>query len=306
MSSAEPSPSNSAPFADEPALRQALADALGTELRTATPVSGGCIAHASQLDTAAGLFFLKWGRGTVARTFAGEAAGLHALATPDTPFRIPEVVATQPETDERPGFLLMEWIETEPPPPTFDADLGTALAVLHRHTGSQYGFRVDNHIGRLPQPNTCANNWAAFFRTQRLQPQVKQARARNRWSADWDTLFDRVMERLSMLLPQAPPVSLVHGDLWRGNVMAAASGSPALIDPAVYYGHREVDLAMTTLFGGFDDAFRDAYHATWPLEPGAALRATVYNLYHLINHLNHFGSPYAQQVRHALNRIAHA
>lgn len=297
---------SSAPFANEPVLRQALASALGTSPRSATPVSGGCIANATRLDTEAGPFFLKWGRGAVARTFAGEAAGLHALATPDTPLRIPEVVATQPESEERPGFLLMEWIETAPPHPTFDADLGTALATLHQHTAEQYGFSVDNHIGRLPQSNPRASDWPAFFRTQRIIPQVRRARDADRWRADWDALLDRFLDRLPTHLPSTPPASLVHGDLWSGNVMATDAGRPALIDPAVYYGHREVDLAMTDLFGGFGNAFMDAYRTAWSVSSEYEQRASIYNLYHLINHLNHFGGTYAQQVQHTLNRVAHA
>ena len=294
------------PLPHEPVLRQALGQTLGTSLRSATSVSGGCIAHATRLDTEAGPFFLKWGRGAVARTFAGEAAGLQALAAPTTPLQVPEVVAKQPETEDRPGFLVMEWIDTGPPPPTFDADFGEALAVLHRHTDAQYGFSADNHIGRLPQSNTRHTDWPAFFRSQRLEPQVEMARKRGRWSAEWDALFERAVDRLDTHLPSRPPASLVHGDLWSGNVMTTASGSPALIDPATYYGHREVDLAMTDLFGGFDDAFKASYRSAWPLKPGYEQRATIYNLYHLINHLNHFGGAYAQQVRHALGRAAHA
>jgi len=295
-----------APFAHEPELRQALRDVVGAPLQRATSVSGGCIANATRLDTKAGPFFLKWGRGAVARTFAGEAAGLQALADPDTPLRIPDVYATQPETDNRPGFLLMEWIPTGTSPPTFDADLGEALAVLHRHTHGQYGFSVDNHIGRLPQPNMYHDDWPTFFRTQRLHPQVERARAHDRWNADWDSPLDRLLNRLPTHLPADPPASLVHGDLWSGNVMATPEGSPVLIDPAVYYGHREADLAMTDLFGGFGSAFKDAYRAAYPLQTGYETRASIYNLYHLINHLNHFGGAYAQQVRHTLHQVADA
>ena len=298
--------SSSLPFEDEPALREALSDALGASLRSATPVSGGCIAHATRLDTEAGPFFLKWGRGAVARAFAGEAAGLQALATPDTPLQIPEVVETQPESGTQPGFLLMEWIETASPSSSFDADLGAALAVLHQHTAERYGFSVDNHIGRLPQPNPRQRDWPAFFRTQRIRPQVERARASDRWRASWDAPLSQLLSRLETDLPSAPPASLVHGDLWRGNVMASASGAPALVDPAVYYGHREIDLAMTDLFGGFRDAFMDAYQATWPTSSGYAHRASIYNLYHLINHLNHFGGTYAQRVQETLRRVAHA
>lgn len=295
-------------LASEPALVQALSDAIGAAITAATPVSGGCIAQATRLQTERGVFFLKWGRGAVAKAFAGEAAGLEALAKPDTPLRIPKVYSTQEystqeETDTRAGYLLMEWIEPGAPDPTFDADLGEALAYLHRHTADTYGFEVDNHIGKLPQQNPRTGDWPTFFREHRLRPQAERARTQGRWKDRWNAPFATVLEGLDRWLPQSPRPALVHGDLWRGNVMATQAGGPALVDPATYYGHREVDLAMADLFGGFDEAFYAAYRSVDPLSAGYSRRASIYNLYHLINHLNHFGGAYAQQVEHTMQEI---
>ncbi len=290
-------------FPSEPDLRDALEAHVGRPLLEAEPVSGGCIAQATRLATATDTFFLKWGRGDVASTFAGEAAGLKALSNADAPLRIPTVHAVEPETDRRPGFLLMEWIPPGSPAPTFMADLGTALAVLHRRTKATYGFSQDNHIGRLPQRNTTETNWPAFFRAHRLLPQRDMARARNRWKSAWDAPFERLCADLENRLPAAPKASIVHGDLWKGNVMATNQGGAALIDPAAYYGHREVDVAMTTLFGGFSSSFYDAYQAAWPLPDGLEERVQIYNLYHVINHLNHFGGTYAVQIERMLHRL---
>ena len=288
---------------DEPELHDALETELGQPLTEAEPVSGGCIAHAMRLTTAADTYFLKWGRGAVAETFPGEAAGLKALDAAGAPLRIPTVHTVASETETRPGFLLMEWIPPGDPAPTFMADLGTALAVLHRHTGAAYGFSQDNHIGRLPQVNPHETSWPDFFRAHRLRPQCKMARARNRWRVDWDAPFERLCADLANRLPEATEPSVVHGDLWKGNVMATHDGGAALIDPATYYGHREVDVAMTQLFGGFHASFYDAYRAAWPLLDGFDERVHIYNLYHVINHLNHFGGMYATQVEQTLKQL---
>lgn len=130
----------------------------------------------------------------------------------------------------------------------------------------------------------------------RLEPQVRVARDGGRWQDHWTSHFDRMMHRLDGLLPKRPEPSILHGDLWSGNFLVTKTGRAALIDPAVYYGHREADLAMTELFGGYDDAFYAAYRSAWAVEAGYADRREVYNLYHLINHLNHFGAGYAGSV----------
>lgn len=288
------------------ALVQRLEPHLEGPVEECTPVGGGCIANGCRLEAGGAPLFLKWGDDEVARTFAGEAAGLKALRAAESPLRVPDVIATVGAEGEAPGFLLMEWIPSGRERPGFWEAFGRGLARLHRHASEdgRYGFARDNFIGRLPQENGWAERWTAFFRARRLEPQAAMAREKGGWRAGWDDAFDALCRRLPDLLPDAPPASILHGDLWSGNAMTAADGTPVLIDPAAYHGHREADLAMTQLFGGFPDAFYDAYREAWPLAPGYGERRAVYNLYHLINHLNHFGGSYAAQVERVLRRFA--
>ncbi len=289
-------------------LPDSLIDELQTQLDGAidshAAVGGGCIANGGRIEVGDRSYFLKWGPQEVARTFAGEAAGLSALAAAESPLVIPEVEAHAAPAEGRPGFLVLEWINAGREGLNFWENFGQGLAELHRHTGDRYGFEQDNFIGRLPQTNTWERNWPRFFRAHRLAPQVRMAREQGRWQPEWTQPLDALYRRLSDLLPEAPSPSILHGDLWSGNFMVAAVGTAVLIDPAAYYGHREADLAMSELFGGFDDRFYDAYVSTWPLEPGYESRRDIYNLYHLINHLNHFGGGYASSVASILKSFA--
>lgn len=278
------------------ALTEALHEELGAEVTSAAAVGGGCIANACRVETDTRSYFLKWGQDEVAETFPAEAAGLEALAAADSPLVVPEVIAEQAATDETPAFLVMEWINSGRKGLKFWSSFGEGLAALHEHTGDEYGFDRDNFIGRLPQQNDPERTWPRFFRTRRLAPQVEMAREREAWQSDWNGPLERLYRRLPDLLPEEPPRSILHGDLWSGNFMVTAIGDAALVDPATYYGHREADLAMTELFGGFDEAFYSAYRNASPLQPGYEERREIYNLYHLINHLNHFGGRYASSV----------
>jgi fructosamine-3-kinase len=285
-------------------LRDALEDRLDVSIDSVAPVGGGCIATACRVETDGSPFFLKYGDEEVARTFPGEADGLRALAAADSPLAVPSVRETAPPTADRPGFLVLNWINTGRKGRHFWEQFGEGLAALHRHAADAYGFDRDNFIGQLPQQNEWAETWPAFFRARRLEPQVEMARERGRWRTDWDAPLEALYRRLPDLLPRHPTPSVLHGDLWKGNFMVTATGDPALIDPATYYGHREADLAMTELFGGFQDRFYDAYRGAWGLEPGYDTRRDVYNLYHLINHLNLFGAGYAGSVERTLGRFA--
>lgn len=295
-------------------------------VRVAAPMGGGCIAHATRLETASGPFFLKWAIGEAGRSFEAEAAGLDALRAvlPDeAPLLVPEplIALDAGVADDAPGLLLLPWIQPGMADTSYWRRFGTALAALHRTSAEQaptrashdasargatpserYGFHRSNVIGRLPQANAWHDTWPDFFRTQRLVPQFERARASGRWDAAWEAPAARLLSRLSDVLPEQPSASMLHGDLWSGNALPAADGRAALIDPAAYVGHREADLAMTELFGGFDASFYDAYRAAWPLEPGYAERRDIYNLYHLVNHLNHFGPGYAGAVARTLRR----
>ncbi len=259
-------------------------------------IGGGCIAHASRVSTAAGDVFVKWGDASVAATFEAEATGLQVLAAANTSLRIPKVISC----DASAGCLILEWIEAGPKSASFSRDFGRALSQLHRYEGKGYGFDQDNFIGRTLQHNDWRSSWPAFFREMRLMPQVKMARKANLWQTSWDQAIERLYQRLNDLLPEQPERSILHGDLWAGNYMVGVGGKAVLIDPACYYGHRETDLAMTELFGGFDRDFHAAYQEAWPLAPGYEERRSIYNLYHLINHLNLFGGGYASGIAAAL------
>lgn len=286
-------------------LIAAVSAVVGAPVRAARPLGGGCIARATRLDTGAGPFFLKWSpEPDVARTFTAEAAGLRALREAGSPLRVPEPLHAREAEGGAVGFLLVEWIEPGTPGPAFWERFGEGLAAMHRHTSARYGFEGDNFIGRLPQQNAWHASWVEFFRTCRLAPQVERARSLGRWQSGWDRPLERLYARLPEVLPERPPASVLHGDLWSGNFLVDAEGRAALVDPAAYYGDREADLAMTELFGGFDRRFYDAYRVAWPLPPGYELRREVYNLYHLVNHLNHFGGGYAGSVAALLGRFA--
>lgn len=286
------------------ALRDALRDHLEHPVENCAAVGGGCIAHACRLETEEGRFFLKWGRGEVARTFPGEAAGLRALRAAESPVQVARVLAEEPESDGVPGYLLMEWIPSGRRRDGFWETFGEGLAVLHRHTADEYGFETDNYIGATPQTNTWMTSWVDFYREQRLEPQVDLARTNAVWAPRWNAALEALYRRLPDLLPLRPPASILHGDLWKGNFMVSVVGTPVLVDPATYYGHRETDLALTELFGGFRPGFYEAYRSAWPLAPGYEERRSVYNLYHLINHLNLFGRSYAGQVEATLEALA--
>ncbi|WP_456425679.1 fructosamine kinase family protein [Rhodocaloribacter sp.] len=285
-------------------LAETLRIRLGAPVRRCVPVGGGCIARACRVETGAGRFFLKWGEAAVARTFPAEARGLRALRAAESPLHVPEVIACEEATAHGPGVLLMEWIDAGEKGPRFWERFGRGLASLHGHTAERFGFEADNYIGRLPQKNAPMAEWPTFFRARRLEPQAAMARAAGRWPRRWDAPFDALCDRLDALLPRRPEASLLHGDLWSGNFMVTREGGAALIDPAAYFGHAEADLAMTELFGGFDARFYDAYREARPLEPGYAERRDVYNLYHLLNHLNLFGEGYAGSVASVLLRYA--
>lgn len=285
------------------AVEEILRERLNVTLRGVAPLGGGCISHASRIETGDQTLFLKWSDGPPGDTFDAEARGLRVLAGASHPLRIPRVHLVHPRENSAPGVLVLEWVETGAMADGFWARFGAGLAALHRNTADQYGFEADNFIGRLPQTNGWQEEWPGFFHDRRLEPQVERLRRSGAWLERWDSGYQNLADRLGDVLPRSPEASLVHGDLWSGNFMVDASGTAALVDPAVYFGHREVDLAMTELFGGFDRSFYESYHDAWPLSPGYDSRRDVYNLYHLLNHVNHFGSAYAGGVTRILTQF---
>ena len=285
------------------AVEAALSERAGDDVRiTGTaPVGGGCISPTARLDSDAGSFFLKWGSPDLPDgILAAEARGLRQLGEAGE-VRVPGVVAEGTGSD--PVWLLMEWLEPGSAGRDAWARLGAELAALHRHRADRFGADTDNYIGSLPQANERMDSWPAFWRDRRLEPQLRSAIDRGLMGgADrrrFDDLFGHLQELLAVGNEDGP--SLLHGDLWSGNVHMTADGAAAIIDPSVYHGHREVDLAMADLFGGFGPAFRSAYDDAWPLSPGyAPTRRAIYQLYYLLVHVNLFGSGYVGRTRSAL------
>lgn len=271
-------------------MTAAIADTLNlTQLES---ITGGSINDAFRGERPDGrAVFLKTHAAPPADFFAAEVSGLKALA--DAGIRVPEVLAHDS------AYLLLEWIDTQAPKPGAMAELGEQLAALHGHTGPCFGFGEDNFCGLTPQINTQMADGFEFFAQCRLLPQAEQAFNQGLLACSELRQLERLCQRLPELIPQKPP-SLIHGDLWSGNVLFATTGEPVLIDPAVSWCWAEADLAMTRLFGGFDPAFYRAYEAVRPLAPGFDERVPIYNLYHLLNHLNLFGGGYQASVRAVL------
>lgn len=277
-------------------VRHAVQARLGP-VRGAAPVAGGCINHGMRVELADGPVFVKYNAEAPPGLFAVEARGLDALRAAADGLVVPRALAWADGEDDAPAWLAMEWLEPSPRAADFGERLGRGLAAMHRAGREEgWGWMEDNFIGPLPQANAQAASWAEFWRMRRLEPQLDLARRGGRMpgkAAEWERLMDRLPELLAAAEEDGP--SLLHGDLWGGNVLAAPDG-PAIIDPAVYRGHREADLAMTELFGGFGDAFHAAYQEAWPLQPGYPVRRAVYQLWYLLIHVNLFGGGYGAQT----------
>ena len=263
-------------------------------------VTGGSINECYCWPAAAGAMFVKVAPPEARAMFAAEAAGLAELERAHA-VRVPRVLASG--HTQRAAFLALEWIEVGVPGPDCEARLGRELAALHAVTAPRFGWVRDNTIGRTPQANLWTADWVEFVRERRLRPQLKLAHA-NGFGALLGAPGERLLQALPRLLAgHRPAASLLHGDLWGGNWLLSMAGEPVIFDPAVYYGDREADLAMTRLFGGFGGAFYRAYQAAAPLGAGAPARAELYNLYHVLNHANLFGGGYAGQARTLIDRL---
>lgn len=257
------------------------------------PVSGGCINETNILKTTDGQrYFVKSHSSAPTDMFAAESAGLSAIADTNT-IAVPQVIA-EGKGSSGEGFLILETIECGKRSRDFFETFGHQLANLHRAGSSeQFGFSTDNFLGSTAQPNPWTDNWTEFWAESRLGFQLRLATRNGQGGQKLQTLGKKLIDRLEALIgiPDEPP-GLIHGDLWSGNFMVGSEGQPVLIDPAVYYGSREAEFGMTTLFGGFPSEFYDAYLETWPLADGWETRVEIYRLYHLLNHLNLFGSSY--------------
>jgi protein-ribulosamine 3-kinase len=265
----------------------------------ATPVGGGSINDAYHLHGADGArYFLKLNESRHLPMFVAEAAGLEAIAATNT-IRVP--VPITHGSAEGQSYLVLEHLELGS---RGDAKrLGEQLAALHRCSGKKFGFSEDNFIGTTPQPNAWADDWVRFWREHRLGFQLRIAE-KNGLGSQLQSLGERLMDALpAFFAGYAPRASLLHGDLWSGNHAYLHDGTPTIFDPAVYYGDRECDLAMTELFGGYSSDFYAAYRASYPLDAGYATRRELYNLYHILNHANLFGGGYARQAEQMMERL---
>jgi protein-ribulosamine 3-kinase len=289
-----------------PIFQAQVEAALGTSIERAETLGQSFGARLERLSTAQGRFALKWAARPLPGALAAERRGLRLLGESGA-VRAPAVLAVvDPPPADGYAFLLSAWLEGGPRVDM--ATLGTQLAALHRVGAPAYGLDHDNYIGGNPQHNGWDSDWPRFFVERRLQPQIEIAAEQGLLSAGRGRSLERLLNRVGDLLAGvARQPALLHGDLWGGNVVAAdPQGGPGLIDPAVYYGDREAELAFTELFGGFSPAFYAAYNRAWPLEPGYAQRRDLYNLYHLLNHLNLFGEGYGAQVDMIVRRYGAA
>lgn len=284
------------------ALAETIVATLGAQIGETVVLSGGDISSAVRLGLGDGRQALvKWRSAGLPGLFTAERRGLERLRSAGV-VRTPLVLAQSEAAAGCPAFIVLEWLGRGPSTAGVAETLGVGLAALHRVTAATYGLDHDNFIGANSQPNRTAEDWVAFFREQRLGFQVELARRNGLLPSRRARRLEQLLARLDRWLPAQPPASLLHGDLWGGNWLVTTAGEPALIDPAVYYGHREAELAFTELFGGFPPAFYAAYHRAWPLEPEYRERKALYNLYHLLNHLNLFGEGYGGSVDTILGR----
>jgi protein-ribulosamine 3-kinase len=267
------------------------------KVRDTRSMGGGCINQAVMVTDGQRSFFVKLNAASRLPMFEAEAAGLDDMRAAGA-IRVPEPVCTGARGGN--AWFVMEYIHMGG---RSNARLaGEQLALMHRKEASRFGWRMDNTIGSTPQPNGWMQDWAAFWRDRRLGFQLQLA-ARNGHGGALQAKGERLLGCLEQLLDHDPVPSLLHGDLWGGNIGYDDDGNPVIFDPAVYYGDREADLAMTELFGGFGTGFYEAYDAVWPIDSGYAVRKTLYNLYHILNHLNLFGGGYASQAQGMMERL---
>ncbi|NGP89153.1 fructosamine kinase family protein [Fodinibius halophilus] len=273
-----------------------LESALDQTIESQRRVSGGSINQAAKITLPGDRScFLKWNTTADPSMFFVEEKGLQLLDAADTGLFIPGVLATG-ETENGIGFLVQEFIKEGRAQNNSAEIFGQELAALHKNQHEQFGLDHDNYIGRLPQSNKKHQSWIDFFIKERMKPQLKMATDSGKLGTTTVSHFQSMYKQLPDIFPEEQ-ASLLHGDLWGGNYFYDQNGRPTIYDPAVYYGHREIELAFTHLFGGFSGAFYDAYNEAYPLQPNFNQRKDIYNLYPLLVHTNLFGSSYAQQVK---------
>lgn len=281
-------------------IEQSLSATLGGSVCLKSPrgVGGGSINQAYRVESSQGPFFIKLNNADALDMFAAEAEGLEELEQAES-LRIPRPLSWGVAGQQ--AFLALEYLELGGSGSA--AALGEGLAALHRVTADQFGWYRDNTIGSTPQPNRHSSDWRAFWSEHRLGFQLQLAASRGA-GARLQERGERLIDVLPALMDgREPEASLLHGDLWSGNYAYTRAGEPSIFDPAVYYGDREADLAMTELFGGFSREFYAAYQHAWPLDSGYKTRKKLYNLYHVLNHFNLFGGGYLSQAQGLIDTL---
>lgn len=286
----------------KPELKDFIGLLLGTKIKNCVPVSGGDISRAFVLYTDSDRIFCKLNSSSTAKSmFEAEVDGLKAISKTKT-LKTPDVFAVN-ELEEG-ACLLMEYVPSKSPE-SKDLELfGAQLAAMHQTSSAFYGWENPNFIGSLPQSNQKHDNWISFYIKERLSPQFQTAVDRKYLTKNDVPGIEKLRIVITSYCPDVSP-SLLHGDLWSGNYLIAENGQPYLIDPAVYFGHSEIDLSMSCLFGGFGSSFYSAYFEINPSQPGESNRITVYQLYYLLVHLNLFGKSYYKSVKEILKAHFH-
>lgn len=283
------------------AISRQISDTTGEPFtpRDRRSVGGGCINAAWRLADDNGAYFIKLNLAGLEDMFAAEAAALREIQATGT-LRVPAPLCVGANAES--AWLVLEFMELKGRGGDAGA-LGAQLAAMHAVSQEAFGWHCDNTIGTTPQRNEWAADWLAFWAERRLAEQLQFA-AGNGYRGSLQTGGERLLEHLPRFFSDYQPIpSLLHGDLWCGNVAYDAEGGAVVFDPASYYGDREADLAMTELFGGFPGAFYQGYEAVWPLDPGYRVRKRLYNLYHVLNHLNLFGGAYRSQAESLVGEL---
>ncbi len=287
---------------DWDAIAALIGAATGSRLgRTrARPVGGGCTHQAWALIAGKARYFVKLDAAHRLPAFETEASALAELAQARA-VRAPRSICCGSLADS--ALHVLEYLALASPTDATLTRLGHELAALHRVQGPYFGWTRDNHIGATPQCNAPSADWAEFWQRRRLGYQLERAQ-RNGYGGRLQRRGEQLLDRIEALLRgHRPLASLLHGDLWSGNYAADATGAPVVFDPALYYGDRETDIAMTELFGGFGPGFHAAYRQAWPLDNGYPTRRTLYNLYHVLNHLNVFGAGYLHRAERMIDTL---
>ena len=288
-----------------PSLQNRLNAGFACSIDKTKSATGGCINKAAVILVGIDQYFVKWNTNAPPDFFEAEVQGLKLLRKTNT-VRVPEPLAWSNSEDGCPAFLLMEFIPAPREPIVrrqFGIALGRQLAALHQSSpaGANFGLEHDNFIGTIPQHNTLTKDWITFLRDHRIGVQLKFAKEKGSLKNRQLEKVEKLMDRLPELIPNPETPSLLHGDLWSGNYMMGDRGEPVLIDPAVYRGHREMELAFTEMFGGFPEEMYDAYHEVFPIAPGYKKRRLLYQVYPLMVHVNLFGGAYAKELERAVS-----